>query len=93
MSIGPGYASYLSQMFSDTNVLNFSKYFIAEKFDTTVTYFASNFDFRFAESFFTMRRIFSSVTSGFTTQYELAQVSILHENCTKYAQEIKPIYS
>lgn len=29
---------------------------------------------RYVESFFTMRRIFSSVTSGFSTQYELDQV-------------------
>ena len=97
-------------MFSDTNGLNFSEYFIPEKFDTSAQkmnadlvtfteeilngklhflfsdtsaiYFASNLDFRFVESFFTMRRIFSSVTSGFTTQYELDQVSIFLENCT-----------
>ena len=61
--------------------------------DTSAIYFVSNLDFRFVESFFTMRRIFSSVTSGFTTQYELEQVSIFLENCAKYVQEIEPIYS
>ena len=71
-------------MFSDTNVLNFLGYFIWGKFDITVTYLTSNFNFRFVESFFTMRRIFSSVTSGFATQYELNQVCIYHENCTKH---------